>query len=315
VKETESRNILITTSSFGAGGDDLLVRLREAGLTVTLNPHGRKLSEAEVGRLLEEHRPVGMIAGIEPLTGRVLSDAPGLKVISRCGAGMDTVDLEAARRQGITVTATPDAVTIPVAELTMGLILGLLRHIHTADASIRRGEWERPMGTLLMGKTVGIVGLGRIGTYLSRLLVPFGCSLVGYDPALKGHEVCRLTTLDDLIEASDIVTLHLPYSEEVRHLVGRERISRMKQGAVLVNAARGGLVDEEALGEALREGRLSGAALDCFEQEPYRGGLAEFPQALLTSHIGSYAAEARAMMERQAVDNLLVELGRQGVLT
>ncbi len=184
--------ILITTSSFGAGSDDLLTRLREAGQNVILNPHKRKLTEAEVRELVREHRPVGMIAGVEPLTKQVLADAKGLKVISRCGGGTDSVDLAAARQFGITVTATPDAVTIPVAELTLGLILGVLRHIHTADASVRRGGWERPMGTLLFEKTVGIVGLGRIGTYLSRLLSPFGCTLLGFDPALATHEICRI---------------------------------------------------------------------------------------------------------------------------
>lgn len=293
----------------------MLIRLREAGQSVILNPHKRKLSEAEVRDLVREHRPVGMIAGIEPLTERVLADAGGLKVISRCGAGTDSVDLAAAQRLGITVTATPDAVTVPVAELTMGLILGVLRHIHVADASVRRGGWERPMGTLLFEKTVGIVGLGRIGTYLSRLLSPFGCRLVGFDPALAMHEICRLVEMEELLELSDVVTLHLPYSEENHGIINRDRISRMKQGAVLINAARGGLVDEQALAEAIRSGWLSGAGLDCFEKEPYRGDLTELPQVLLTPHIGSYAAEARSMMERQAVDNLLLELGRQGVVT
>ncbi len=309
------RTILITTSSFGAGGDHVLARLRQNARAVILNPHGRKLTEAEVKELITEHRPIGMIAGIEPLTRDVLAAADGLKVVSRCGAGTDTVDMEAARRLGIVVTVTPDAVTIPVAELTVALILGVLRRIHTVDASIRSGGWERPMGRLLFEKTVGIVGLGRIGTYVSRLLSPFGCRLVGFDPALATHEVCRLTGLVELIEHSDIVTLHIPYSEQNRRIIDRERIGRMKQGAVLINAARGGLVDEEALAEAIRAGRLSGAGLDCFDTEPYRGVLTDVPQVLLTPHIGSYAAEARSMMEAQAVDNLLGELDRQGVTT
>jgi D-3-phosphoglycerate dehydrogenase len=309
------RSILITTSSFGIGGDDLLSRLKKSAYSVVLNPHGRKLTEDEVTQLVLKHRPAGMIAGIEPLTAEVLKNADGLKVISRCGVGTDTVDLEAARRLGIVVTATPDAVTIPVAELTVGLILGVLRRIASVDASIRSGGWERPMGRLLFEKTVGVVGLGRIGTYVSRLLSAFGCLLVGYDPALKTHEVCRLAGLDEIIETSDVVTLHLPFSPENRRIIDRDRIGRMKEGAVLINAARGGLVDEAALADAVRSGRLSGAGLDCFDDEPYRGDLAALPQVVLTPHIGSYAAEARAMMEEQAVDNLLAELGRQGVRT
>ncbi len=309
------RSILITTSSFGIGGGDLIARLKKGAHSVVLNPHGRKLTEDEVTQLILKHRPVGMIAGIEPLTGEVLKNADGLKVISRCGVGTDTVDLEAARRLGIVVTATPDAVTIPVAELTVGLILAVLRRIASVDASIRSGGWERPMGRLLFEKTVGVVGLGRIGTHVSRLLSAFGCRLAGYDPALTSHGVCRLTGLDKLVETSDIVTLHLPFSPENRRIIDRDRIGRMKQGAVLINAARGGLVDEAALADAVRSGRLSGAGLDCFDDEPYRGELAELPQVVLTPHIGSYAAEARAMMEEQAVDNLLAELDRQGVRT
>ena len=309
------KTILITTATFDAGGSGLLEQLRAVSERIITNPFGKKLTEAQITALITEHKPVGIIAGVEPITADVLNAADGLLVISRCGAGTDSVDLSAAQRRGIVVVAAPDAVTIPVAELTVGLILGALRQIHRADASIRNSGWERPMGMLLCGKTVGIVGLGRIGTYLSRILSAFGCRLVGHDPALKSHEVCELTDLEELLARSDIVTLHLPYSEGNRHLINQARIRWMKNGALLVNAARGGLVDEEALYDILVSGRLSGAALDCFEEEPYVGRLATLPNVLLTTHIGSYAREARAMMERQAVENLLAELTKKGVLS
>lgn len=299
------KNVLITTSSFAEEAPELLRDFASAGLQAVLNPYGRKLTEAEVSALIEEYKPVGMIAGVEPLTREVLKSAPFLKVISRCGIGMDSVDLGAAREYGITVTNTPDAPTIPVAELTVGMILSLLRSIHHSDASIRNGGWNRPMGALLHGKTVGLIGCGRIGSYVGKLLAAFGCRLLGYDPYCTEHPFIELTGLEQLLAEADIVTLHLPYTEANHHLLNQELLAKMKEGALLINASRGGLVDEEALAEALQSGHLAGAALDCFEQEPYKGALAQAENTLLTGHIGSYAREGRMIMEQQAAENLL----------
>ncbi|ANA40200.1 MULTISPECIES: phosphoglycerate dehydrogenase [Geobacter] len=301
-------NVLITTSSFAADVPDLLASMESAGLKPILNPYRRKLSEDEVAALIKEFRPIGMIAGVEPLTRAVMTTAPFLKAISRCGIGMDSIDLAAATELGITVTNTPDAPTIPVAELTIGLILTLLRSLHLSDTSIRRGEWERPMGTLLYGKTVGIIGCGRIGSCVARIASAFGCRLIGYDPYCTGHPSIELTTLEYLLHVADVVSLHLPYSRESHHFVDGEKLALMKPEAVLINASRGGLVDEVALAGALAAGKLSGAALDCFEIEPYSGPLTGLKNTLLTGHIGSYAREGRMIMERQAVDNLLKAL-------
>jgi len=308
-------SVLITTSSFGKNSPAHLRTLSENGINYQTNPYGRKLTESEVCELVEQYQPIGLIAGVEPLTSNVLEHAENLKVISRCGIGLDTVDLKAANEFGIIVTNTPDAPTIPVAELTLGMILGLLRQIHVADASIRRKEWQRPMGTLLHGKTVGIVGCGRIGSYLAKLLVPFGTKTLGCDPACSVGDCFDLTGLPELLAQSDIVTLHLPYSESTHHLINEEQIRAMKKGSFLVNASRGGLVDEHALYVALKSGHLAGAALDCYEQEPYVGPLRELENVLLTSHIGSYAKEGRMMMEQQAVENLLHEFKKIGVIS
>jgi len=301
-------NILITTSSFAEEAPEPLSSLELAGLKGILNPHRRKLTENEVDCLIQEHRPVGMIAGVEPLTREIMIKAPFLKVISRCGIGLDSVDLVAAGELGITVTNTPDAPTIPVGELTVGMILSLIRSIHQSDASIRTGAWERPMGSLLYGKTVGIIGCGRIGSYVARILSAFGCRLVGYDPVCSNHQYVELTSLENLLQTADIVTLHLPYSKANHHLINEKRISLMKQGAALVNASRGGLVDEVALAGSLQSGKLAGAAIDSFELEPYFGPLAQLNNTLLTGHIGSYAREGRMIMEQQAVGNLLKAL-------
>ncbi len=299
------RTILITTSTFGEQSPELIASLEAADFKVVLNPHRRKLTESEVGALIQEYRPVGMIAGVEPLTRAVMTSAPFLKVISRCGIGMDSVDLTAAEELGILVMNTPDAPTIPVAELTIGLILALLRGLHRSDASIRQHGWERPMGALLHGKTLGIIGCGRIGSCVAKIATAFGCKVIGNDPYRSDHHCLELISLESLLQISDVISLHLPYTEQTHHIVDEERIKLMKQGAVLVNASRGGLVDEEALAEALRDGRLSGAALDCFEHEPYTGPLVSVENTLLTGHIGSYACEGRMIMERQAAENLL----------
>lgn len=305
--------ILITTSSFGKANPEPLEQMRAQGLDIVLNPHGRKLTEDEVAELLQEHRPVAMIAGVEPLTAAVLEKAPYLKIVSRCGIGLDSVDLDAASRLGITVTNTPDAPTIPVAELTMGMILVLLRGLRITDASIRAGGWQRPMGTLLHGKTVGLVGCGRIGSRLARMLLPFECDVLGVDPALSEHETIRLVELDELLAGADVVSLHLPYAPQTHHFMDVARLAAMKRGAILINAARGGLVDEDALYESLRSEHLAGAALDCYEHEPYTGKLRELDNVLLTAHIGSYAQEGRVMMEAQAVENLVHAMQELGL--
>ena len=306
--------ILITTSSFGKQDSSLLQILSENGLSYKLNPYARKLTESEVSELIEQHQPVGMIAGVEPLTRKVLEKAKNLKVISRAGIGMDSVDLQAAKDFGIVVTNTPDAPTIPVAELTLGMILSLLRHIHISDASIRHGEWIRPMGNLLHGKTVGLIGCGRIGSYLAGLLSSFGCIILGYDPFIDKSDKFPLVGLGKILSDADIISLHIPYNQKNYNFIDAEKIQKMKKGALLINASRGGLIDEDALYKALSSGYLGGAAMDCFEEEPYTGKLKEFDNVLLTAHIGSYAQEGRIMMERQAVENLLRELKKAGCI-
>lgn len=301
------KNVLITTSSFNA---KLLAFIQSSGLSTVLNPYKRKLTEAEVNDLIQKFRPVGMIAGVEPLTRETLVKAPFLKAISRCGIGMDSVDLEAANEQEILVTNTPDAPTIPVAELTIGMILAALRSTHLSDSSIRIGNWERPMGSLLYDKTVGIIGCGRIGSYVAKILSSFGCQVVGFDPFLNTHSHIKLLTFEKLLQVADIVTLHIPYTDSNHHIINSDSIALMKKGALLINAARGGLIDETALVAALQSKSLSGAAIDCFESEPYTGPLCQVNNAVLTAHIGSYATEGRLIMEQQAADNLLNSLRR-----
>jgi D-3-phosphoglycerate dehydrogenase len=299
--------ILISTSSFASVSSEPLDLLEQAGIDCRVNPHGRRLTSSEAVSLL--HDCSGVIAGTETLDKATLQSAPGLEIISRCGTGLENIDLEAAADLGIEVRNTPDALTDAVAELALGGILDLLRSMAAADRDLRRRHWHKPMGRLLKGKTVGLVGFGRIGKRLAELLRPFAVGVMAYDITPDhdfanevGVEICPL---DTLIPCADIVSLHLPFTTETRGLMDRHRLEAMRKGAILVNCSRGGLVDETVLYELLEDGRLGGAFLDTFESEPYDGPFVDLPNVLLTPHIGSYAAESRALMEIQSVQNLL----------
>ena len=306
--------LLISTSSFDVKSNQVLQSLQAQGFEIVLNPYGRKLKETEVLELLSDDAIVGMIAGVEPLTRNVLKSTKSLKVISRCGIGTDSVDLVAAEELGIPVHITPTAPVIAVAELTVSLILSTLRRTSEADQSLRQGIWKPLMGKLLAAQVVGIVGYGRVGKRVGQLLGAFGAQTIAYDifcNSLFADTMC-LPSLDELLKRATVVTLHIPYSAENHHLVNRDFIQKMPSGSIFVNASRGGLVDEEALYEALVSGHLAGAALDVFEEEPYSGKLLSLPQVVLTPHMGSYAKEARTQMEQEASQNLfdsLVNLG------
>ncbi|MFM7600943.1 MAG: phosphoglycerate dehydrogenase [Pseudanabaena sp.] len=302
--------LLISTSSFDVKSNQVLQSLQAQGFEIVTNPYGRKLKEAEILELLSDDDIVGMIAGVEPLSRNVLNSTKSLKVISRCGIGTDSVDLVAAEELGIPVHITPTAPVIAVAELTVSLILSTLRRTSEADQMLRQGTWKPLMGKLLAAQVVGIVGYGRVGKRVGQLLGAFGAQTIAYDvfcDSLFADTVC-LPSLDELLERATVVTLHIPYSPENHHLVNRDFIQKMHPGSILVNASRGGLVDEEALYEALVSGHLAGAALDVFEEEPYSGKLLSLPQIVLTPHMGSYAKEARTQMEQEASQNLFNSL-------
>jgi D-3-phosphoglycerate dehydrogenase len=292
--------------------------LAQAGCETIPNPYNRTLTEAEAIALLAEHRPIGMIAGVEPLTGDVLrSAASHLRVISRCGTGMDNVDVAVAKELGITVCNTPAAPAEAVAELTLGLILALIRNIPAHDQSVRKGSWKKKMGLLLSEISVGIVGLGRVGKRVAMMLRPFGTKLLATDVMpdhdwIAAHGV-SLVSLPQLLAASDVVSLHLPYATgELHHLINAERLAAMKPASFLLNTSRGALVDEEAVRGALQSGQLAGAAIDTFEHEPYTGVLLDAPNVILSPHAGSYARATRNRMELEAAQNLVKEMQRAG---
>jgi D-3-phosphoglycerate dehydrogenase len=311
------KNILITTSSFDVEKNLSVLKMKNKNFQFILNPLKRKLSAIEVCDLFDKYQPIGMIAGVESLGFDQLKIAKSLKVVSRCGAGLDTVDLVAAQRLGISVFNTPDAPAPSVAELALGLILSCLRKIPQADQTIRNGSWGAIKGNLLSDKTVGIVGFGRIGKLLAHLLIGFNVRLIIFDPLIKqADEIPGLlvSNLSELFASSDIISLHLPYSSSTHHLVGENLLKIMKKQAILINVSRGGLVNEEHLYQALLRNSFFSAGLDVFEDEPYRGRLKDLPNIVMTCHMGSAAQETRQLMEDEAARNLLIGLQSAGRL-
>ena len=241
--------VFISTSSFAKDEDRPLDMLKESGLEVSLNPYGRKLSEDEIEGVL--HDVDYLIAGTEPLTQRVLESAKRLKVISRCGTGLDNVDIKAADKLGIKVYNTPYGPTLSVAELTIGLIFDMLRRISKMDRDVRSGVWEKYTGNLLIEKKVGIIGFGKIGQKVAELLMPFGCEIVCYDIRKEDKELkIKIASSDEILRTSDIISIHVSSKEQI---IGREEFKKIKKGAWIINVSRGGVIDESELYKALRK--------------------------------------------------------------
>ena len=243
------------------------------------------------------------------LTAEVLADQPRLKVIARAGVGIDNVDVPAATRQGIVVMNTPGGNTVSTAEHTMALLLALSRNVAPACASLKAGKWDRGKytGNQLGDKTLGIVGLGRVGLAVAKRALAFDMKVVGFDPFLSAdraleHGVESIPRLDLLWDKCDFITLHTPMSEETRHLVNKQAFDKMKPGVRLINCARGGLIDEAALLEALDSGKVAGAAIDVFEPEPPPTDhpLVKHPKVLVTPHLGASTEEAQVSVAVEA---------------
>ena len=309
----DALTILATTSSFGTESPRLLEDLRELGLKVVLNPWGRKLTEAEISDLLQHHRPVGLLAGTEPITRKVLEEGRSyLRVISRVGAGWDNVDHDAAAEFGIRVYRTSGVLTQAVAELALGLMLSGLRAISFHDRQLRQGLWKKHMGGLLQGKVVGLIGFGAIGRRVGELVATFGARVVYYDPLPVTVPWAEPVSLTHLLNQADIISLHAGGKQRI---LGPEEFQVLaRRGVILINTARGELVDEETLYACLRAGDVTYAGLDVFQEEPYCGPLSTLDNVVMTPHIGSYAREARLLMEETAINHLMAGLKEDGVL-
>jgi D-3-phosphoglycerate dehydrogenase len=312
MKPLENCHILVTATSYGQHDAGLKSELEAAVGRVTYNETGRPLSSSQLAALLPGVD--GYIAGLDSIDAAALAAADGLRVVARYGVGVDNVDLAAAAARGIVVTNTPGANARSVAELTVALLLLLARPVLRAAAETRAGGWPRLPGLSLAGKTVGLVGFGAIGRQTARLLAGFDCRLLAYDPLLNEATAAalgvRAAGLDELLATSDFVSLHAPVTPATRGMVDAAFLARMKPGAALVNTARGELVDEAALLDALANGRLRGAALDAFAAEPPGGDnpLLALPNVIATPHMGAHTDGATTVMGRMALADCLAVL-------
>ena len=307
--------ILVSSKSFGKEDSRAIKMLIDAGFEPVINPYNKALTQHEFSRMIQG--AVGLIAGTEKIDRNLLKEANNLKVISRFGVGTDNIDLEAAKNKGIIVCNTPEAPTMAVAELTLSLILNLNRRISEVDRNLHSGIWKPVMGTLLNGKTIGIIGLGRIGRELVKLVEPFKLKLIAYDLFPDNDFISKynikMSSIENLLVESDIITLHLPLTSETRHFIGKKEFSLMKRDSIIINTARGELIDENELINALENKSIGGAAIDVFGVEPYDGKLKEYNNVILTPHIGSYTKETRLKMEQETVDNLINALSMEGI--
>ena len=296
---------LITTVPFGARNRLPLEMLENAGIDYLINPHNTKLTEEQLGELVGNFDVI--IAGTEKITDKVMARGSALRLISRVGVGLDGVDLAAARRRGITVCYTPEAPAPAVAELTLGLMLALLRSVHVANAQMHRGQWQRIFGRRLAETTIAIIGVGRIGARVLRRTRAFGTPRILVNDIVPNHQLNRefkleWVTKEQIYQEADIISLHLPLTRLTKNMIRREQLLSMKPDAMIINVARGGIVNENDLYEIMKTGHLAGAAIDVFEHEPYAGKLAEIERCLLTAHMGSMSVDCRTRMEIEATE-------------
>ena len=303
-----SRRVLITTSPFGELDPGALRLLEQEEISYTLNPLGRRLREEEVADLIGPFEV--MIAGTEPITEAVLDRASKLRLIAHTGIGLDNISLAAARGRGIAVTYTPSAPSPAVSEFTIGQMLALLRRTPHADRGMREGVWNRWIGRRLGEVTVGVIGVGRVGRLVIQHLQGFKPKRILANDLVVDDEFakqtgCVWTGKETIFRDADIITLHVPLTRRTRRLVGKLELETMKPDAVLINTARGEIVDEAALAAALRSRPGFSAAVDVFEQEPYGGELAELENCLLSCHMGSCTRDCRLQMELEAAQEVV----------
>ncbi|WP_237143189.1 phosphoglycerate dehydrogenase, partial [Sediminivirga luteola] len=301
--------ILVTSTSLCRTPEaPALQRLRAAGHEVVLSTAGRPLDGEELIRALRDVD--GVIAGVDSYTREVIEASGSLRVISRYGVGTDKIDLAAARERQVAVTVTPGANATAVAELAIGLAFAVARGIPQLDAQVRAGGWPRGQGVELSGRRLGVIGLGAIGRKVAAMGAGLGMTVHGSDPNVP-QQTLRAAgivpgDLDEVVAAADVLSLHIPLTPQTRHLIGAGRIKAMPAGAIIVNTARGGLIDEDAALAALDSGRLHGIGLDAYEVEPpVDSPLVGHPRVVSTPHSGAHTAEAVERMAEGAVTNLL----------
>ncbi len=299
----------ITPSSFASSNPAPKVALESAGIEVIDNPYSRRLTEKEAFDFLPDKD--GLIAGLEPLTQIVLENAKSLKAIARVGIGIENVDLDAARNLGIKVSNTPDGPTNAVAEMTVTTALMLSRKLLETNREMHEGHWVKKIGKGLTGQKVLFIGYGRIGRTTASLMRIFGAEILVFDPFIEVRDLKdgeKPVTLQEGLPQADIISLH---ANNRNTIIGSEQFDLVKKGVILLNSARGELVDEIALIQAIESGKIEAGWFDAFWEEPYNGRLLEFDNIILTPHVGTYTEQCRLSMEMDAVNNLIRDLELQ----
>ena len=299
---------LITTVPFGDKNRLPLELLEGSGIEYLINPLDKKLTEDELAEMVADFDVI--IAGTEPITDFVMEQGKNLKMISRVGIGLDSLDLLAAERRGIKISYTPDAPAPAVAELTVGLMITLLRSVHLSNIQMHSGQWIRYFGRRIPEVTIGIIGLGRIGTRVLNRLRSFGTPRLLLNDILPNSELDRKfkiewVTKETIYREADVISLHLPLTIHTKDMIRREHLEQMKPDAVIINTSRGGIINEQDLYKVMNSGHLSGAAIDVFENEPYSGPLSEIERCILTAHMGSMSLDCRVRMEREATEEVV----------
>ena len=300
--------VLITTVPFGTQDRKPLDNLEAAGIEYLINPLGRKLKEEELAELIVDFDCI--IAGTEQIGELALQNAKNLKLISRVGIGLDSVNLLEAERRDIKVCYTPEAPAPAVAELTVGLMLIMLRSITLSNQDLHNGQWNRYFGRRLANCTVGIIGAGRIGSRVIGHLSGFDVNsiLVSDRDQSKAFQTNGNIVRSDkqtIFETADVVSLHLPLTTETRNMVTSTDLFKMKRDAIILNTSRGGIINERDLYDVLKSGHLGAAAVDVFDKEPYEGLLSTIDRCVLTAHMGSMTVDCRVKMEVEATDEVI----------
>ncbi|MCL2269968.1 MAG: phosphoglycerate dehydrogenase [Treponema sp.] len=301
--------VLVTPTSFKpVNGGAAMELLRSFTADLVFNPQAKPLSEGDLIPLLADCD--GYIAGLDFITRKVLENAPKLKVISRYGVGVDRVDLEAAREMRVVVCNTPGVNANAAADLAFALLLCIARKVPLLDRKTREGEWLRSTGFELYGKTIGIIGLGAVGKAMAKRASGFSMNVLAKDPFIDTEYIrangINAAEFDEVIGKSDFISLHLPLMDETRNIINRPVMESMKKGAVIINTARGGLIDESAAYELLKSGHLGGLGLDTYEAEPPGSSpLFTLDNVVVTPHTGAHTAEAIAAMAELSVKNLI----------
>jgi len=308
--------VLITTIPFADKNRQPLDLLENRGIEYLINPFNKKITENELIEVVADFDVI--IAGTELITKKVMDAATNLKMISRVGIGLDSVDLLEAEKREIVVSYTPDAPAPAVAELTIGLMLSLLRSVQLSNMEMHNGKWHRFFGRRLSEVTIGIIGIGRIGTGVLQHLQGFGSPKIlvndiSYDKNVDKKFNIEWSDKETIYQRADVITIHTPLTTQTRDMIKKEQLLSMKEDAIIINTARGGIINEQDLYEVMQDGHLSGAAIDVFDFEPYNGKLKEIRRCILTAHMGSMSVDCRTSMEIEATEEAVRFLTNQSL--